>query len=258
MDLKIKDVAELLNVSETTIRRWLTDGKIPAYKLNGQYRFSKIEIENWVISQKMNKKEEEIPQPFSSNYQKQYLNLKDSETKRIISNQIGTQAFSLYRAIFKGGVVHDVEGTTKREVIQESVKMIANSLSMDGEVLTELLMDREGLMPTSLNHGVAVPHTRDFLIQKPFDVVTVVYPKIPLEFDALDGKKVHTLFFLFACEDKRHLHLLAKLAHLTRSAEALEFLQTKPSKTDLLAYIKEWEVKIRPITMEEKVYTDHD
>ena len=30
MDLKIKDVAELLNVSETTVRRWLKDGKIPA------------------------------------------------------------------------------------------------------------------------------------------------------------------------------------------------------------------------------------
>ena len=101
----------------------------------------------------------------------QYLNLKDSETKRIIGNQIGTQAFSLYRAIFKGGVVHNVEGTTKRDVIKESVNIIANNLSLDAEVLSELLMDRENLMPTSLNHGVAVPHTRDFLIQKPFDSV---------------------------------------------------------------------------------------
>ena len=48
MDLKIKDVAELLNISETTVRRWLVDGKIPAYRLNHQYRFSRIEIENWM------------------------------------------------------------------------------------------------------------------------------------------------------------------------------------------------------------------
>lgn len=252
MDLKIKDVAELLSVSETTIRRWLSDGKMPAYKLNGQYRFSKIEIENWVISQKMNKKEEDIDQPFASAYQKQYLNLKDSETKRIIGNQIGTQAFSLYRAIFKGGVVHNVEGATKRDVIKESVNIIANNLNLDADILSELLMDRENLMPTSLNHGVAVPHTRDFLIQKPFDSVTVVYPKNLIEYGALDGKKVHTLFFLFASDDKMHLHLLAKLAHLTRTAGALEFLQSKPSKPDLLAYIKEWEVKVRA-PLEEKV-----
>ncbi len=40
MDLKQKDVAELLNVSESTIKRWVADGKIPYYRLNNQYRFS--------------------------------------------------------------------------------------------------------------------------------------------------------------------------------------------------------------------------
>jgi len=242
MDLKIKDVAELLNVSETTIRRWLLDGKIPAYKLNGQYRFSRIEIENWVIAQKMNKENEKTP---SAPDKKKYLNLSDNETKRIIGNQIGFQAFSLFRALYKGGVIHNVEGTTKKEVIEESVKIIAQNLSLDADILTEMLMDRERLMPTTLNHGIAVPHTRDFLLQKSFDVVTVVYPKNPIEYGALDGKKVHTLFFLFACDDKRHLHLLAKLAHLTRLEEALKFLSDKPNKAELLAYIKEWEVKVR-------------
>ena len=53
MDLKIKEVAELLNVSETTIRRWLADGKIPAYKINHQYRFNRAEIEHWVLGQKL-------------------------------------------------------------------------------------------------------------------------------------------------------------------------------------------------------------
>ena len=50
MDLKLKDVTELLNVSETTIKRWISDGKIPYYRLNNQYRFSRSEIENWVLS----------------------------------------------------------------------------------------------------------------------------------------------------------------------------------------------------------------
>src|SRR5579872_484768 len=64
MDLKIKDVAELLNVSETTIRRWLIDGKIPAYRLNHQYRFSRIEIENWMMSCKLQQSQEGFS-PFS-------------------------------------------------------------------------------------------------------------------------------------------------------------------------------------------------
>ena len=39
MDLKIKDVAELLNVSESTIRRWISEGKIPTYRMNQHYYF---------------------------------------------------------------------------------------------------------------------------------------------------------------------------------------------------------------------------
>ena len=52
MDLKLRDVADLLTVSEATIRRWIADGKIPYYKLHNQYRFSRSEIENWVLSSK--------------------------------------------------------------------------------------------------------------------------------------------------------------------------------------------------------------
>ena len=59
MDLKIKDVAELLGVSETTIRRWLAEGIIPAYRLNHQFRFSREEIQNWVMSCRMNRTNEE-------------------------------------------------------------------------------------------------------------------------------------------------------------------------------------------------------
>ena len=239
MDLKIKDVAELLNVSETTIRRWLSAGKIPAYRLNHQYRFSTMEIEEWVMSRKMNRNEEK------DLFVQEMVNLQSDKAKKILKNQIGTQAYSLFRAVNKGGVIQNVSGNTKEKVIRESIKIIAQNLGLDADIVTELLLDRENLMPTGLNHGIAVPHTRDFLIPKPFDVVCVVYPERPIEYGSLDGKKVHTLFFLFACGDKRHLHLLAKLAHLTREEESLSFLTGRPEKKQLLDYIKNWEGKIR-------------
>ncbi len=40
MRLNIRDLSELLNVSEKTIRRWIKQGSIPAYRINGQYRFN--------------------------------------------------------------------------------------------------------------------------------------------------------------------------------------------------------------------------
>ena len=243
MDLKIKDVAELLNVSETTIRRWLTDGKIPAYRINHQFRFSHTEIENWVMSCKMHGVKEGYEE---SSDQGQLMDLNDEKTKAIIGNQMGTQAYSLYRAIYRGEVVKNIEGNSKEQVIRESIKVIAKNLHLDAEVLANLFMDRENLMPTGLNHGIAVPHTRDFLLPRAFDVVTIVYPTKPIAYGSLDGLDVHSLFFLFACEDKRHLHLLAKLAHLTRSESAIAFFQSRPDKAAILEYVKKWETQVLP------------
>ncbi len=243
MDLKIKDVADLLNVSEKTIRRWLADGKIPAYRLNSQYRFSRIEIENWVMSCKLSKN-----QPGFLTLAKQELevdeealNPEEAETKS------GVQQFSLYRAVNKGGVFTDIAGTTKEEIIANTMKQVANLLGRDPEMLTELLLDRERLMPTGLNHGIAVPHSREFVFEGSYDVVVVVSPKQPIPYGALDGEPVHTLFFIFASGDKKHLHLLAKIAHLSGNEKAQEFLRSRPEKQQFLEYLRDWEAGLEPI-----------
>jgi len=220
MDLKVKDVAELLQVSEATIHRWLDEGKIPAYRLKAQVRFSRTEIEAWMLQQRL------------------------EEEERSSEGALGTNQFSLYRAIHKGGVLSDVAGSTKEEVIRNSMNQVASKFNLDAEVLTDLLLDREQLMPTALGHGVAVPHTRDFLLGSPFDLVVVVYPKKPLEYGSLDGLPVHTLLFLFACKDTRHLHLLAKIAHLCNEPEKVELLKSKPESAQLLPLIKKWESQL--------------
>lgn len=238
MDLKIKDVAELLNVSETTIRRWLADGKIPAYRINHQFRFNRLEIEDWVMGQKLGPTTPVSPTyTFSDSDEEQASTAKKSGG--------GSKQFSLYRAIHKGGVLHDIPGKTKEEVIRAAMKTIAAEIHLDHEVISELLLDREKLQPTALNKGIAIPHTRDFLLNSHFDMVTVVFPKEPIEYGAMDGKPVHTLFFLFASDDRRHLHLLAKVAHLSSQPDTLEMLKRKPSKEELLEYIRNWESTIQ-------------
>ncbi|MBN1914966.1 MAG: PTS sugar transporter subunit IIA [Parachlamydiales bacterium] len=233
MDLTCKDVAELLNLPTEDIERLAKEGSLPAYLLGGHYRFSRVEVENWMIT---NKEE--------SKGKIKKVAVPSDKAEKIISSQIGHYTFSLLRAIRKGGVINGIEGKTKEDVMKNAVYVIAKRLGLDADVLFDFLWDREQLMPTSLNHGIGVPHTRDFLLPKNYDIVTVVYPKEPIEYGALDGAPVHTLFFLFACEDKRHLHLLAKLAHLTREESVIAFLQSKPEENALLEFIKNWEGKI--------------
>lgn len=235
MDLKIKDVADLLNVSETTIRRWLADGRIPAYRINHQYRFSRVEIEDWVLSHKLGSGINQST-PRSASSKTPFI---EKENAHAVSK--GNKQFSLYRAIHKGGVQHHVSGTSKEEIIGTAMKHLSTDLNLDAEVISNLLLEREALQSTGLNNGIAIPHTREFLLNDHFDLVTVVFPENPIPYGALDGLPVHTLFFLFASDDKRHLHLLAKIAHLCSQPETRQFLQTRPSKEKLLEYVKGWE-----------------
>ena len=237
MDLKIKDVAELLSVSETTIRRWLTTGKIPAYKLNHRYRFSRIEIENWMLSCKVHSQDSKR----ALGTEEQIYPIADEEGTQ---GSMGMQHFSLFRALHRGEVLFEGEGRSKEEVIRKTMQLLAPNMGLDPDVISELLIDRENLMSTAVNQGIAVPHARDFLLPSPLDSISVLFLKSPMDYGALDGRPVHTLFFLFSSSDKRHLHLLSKIAHLSSQKDALEFLLTRPTKESLLSYIKRWETAI--------------
>jgi PTS system nitrogen regulatory IIA component len=229
MDLQINEVSELLNVSESKIKKWIQEGKIPSYKLGLDYRFNRAEIEDWVMKNGSLSKQEN-----SETCQEEALDNEEHQS-------LGMQQFSLFRALNKGGVYLDCDKETKEDIIRWTTEKLAQKFDWDPEVIAELLIDREELMPTALNNGVGVPHTRDFLIGTHFDAIAVVFTKKPIEYGALDGKPVNTLFFLFACEDKRHLNLLAKLAHLASQDRALELFAKRPSQSELLNFVKDWE-----------------
>lgn len=55
--LTIEEVAELLKVKKSTLYSWVSEGRIPSFKLHGLVRFDKEEIEGWVQKSRMMKKE---------------------------------------------------------------------------------------------------------------------------------------------------------------------------------------------------------
>lgn len=228
MDLELKDVAELLNVAEPTILEWLASGAIPAYRWNDHYRFNRSEIEDWLIQRSSHENFERVNNS---------LDTRDE----CVATKAGSLQFGLYRALYRGEVLDKVPGETKEAIIRYTMQRMADRFHFDADVLAELFLDRERMMPTGLGFGIGVPHTRDFLLDTHYDIIVTVFPKQPLDYGALDGVPVHTLFFLFACDDRSHLNLLSKVAHLSADEQTRNFFQTKPSKELLLERIKGWE-----------------
>ncbi len=216
MDLTVQELSDLLRVSETTLHTWIQEGNMPAYRWNDGYRFSRMEIEGWLLRQ---------PQ--------------------ILATELGVSSgdlrFSLFKALYHGEVIPSLPVSTKEELITRTIEMVAQRFSLDAEGLVDLFLDRERLMSTGLGHGIAVPHTRDFFIQTPFDRVILVYPEQPLPFDAIDQQPVQLCFFLLAINDRHHLNLLSKIAHLAGDPIRREQLLQLRDRGVLLDSIRHWE-----------------
>ena len=56
--LTISEVAELLKVSDRTVRNWIEKGTIKAYRFGLVYRIKKSDFENFVTSSQVNNEEE--------------------------------------------------------------------------------------------------------------------------------------------------------------------------------------------------------
>jgi len=54
MQITVREVAELLNISEKTVYRWIDERKLPGYRLNGQYRFHRAELLEWATANRIN------------------------------------------------------------------------------------------------------------------------------------------------------------------------------------------------------------
>jgi mannitol/fructose-specific phosphotransferase system IIA component (Ntr-type) len=110
--------------------------------------------------------------------------------------------------------------TEKNAVLRELADALVRSQRIrEGEILFQMLEQREKLGSTGIGRGVAVPHGRSLAMTR----LAVVFGRSEagVEFDALDGKPVH-LFFLTVAppQDRSNLYLpvLGKIVETVKSA----------------------------------------
>ena len=55
--VNLEDVAEHLSLSQDTVRTWIKEGKLPAYKAGKRYKFKISEVDEWVRTDRIKDKE---------------------------------------------------------------------------------------------------------------------------------------------------------------------------------------------------------
>lgn len=214
MKLLVKDAARLLDVSEKTIYRWIKQGSIPAYRLNEQYRFNRAELLEWATARRI---------PISPE----------------IFREEESEAASLpdfTEALRAGGVHYRIGGSDKASVLHAVVETMRLPAEVDREFLFEVLLAREALGSTAIGDGIAIPHVRNPVIlhlERP--LVTLCFLERPVDFGALDGRPVDTLFTLISPTVRAHLHLLSRLSFALRDRGFKEAVLGQAAREEILA-----------------------
>ncbi len=217
MKLTVRDVSEMLNVSEKTVYRWLTDGKLPAYRMSGQYRFNRAEILGWATANKLNV-------PVGA--------LQETE-------HADRPLPTLPDALQAGGIFYRMGGGDRESALRSVVEIVRLPDEVDREFLLQVLLAREELTSTAIGDGIAIPHARNPVVlhvDKP--LISLCFLEKPIDFGALDGKPVHALFTVVSPTARAHLHLLSRLLFALRDAEFRSLVLAQGGRDELLQAVR--------------------
>jgi PTS system nitrogen regulatory IIA component len=212
MQIDVKEAARLLGVSEKTIYRWVKKGDLPSSRINDIYRFNRAEILEWATARRV------------------------GVAPDLFGTTDGGPLPGLEDAIRAGGIHYRVSGGSRNEALAAIVDLMKLPQEVDREHLFEVLVARESLGSTGLGGGIAIPHVRNpIVLHIPRPTITVCFLETAVDFGAIDGKPVHTLFALVSPTVRAHLHLLSRLTYGLRLPSFRDPVERQAARDALLA-----------------------
>src|SRR5689334_10373699 len=136
----------------------------------------------------------------------------------------------------------DLAADEKPLVIRELVESLAASGAIaEPEVqgIVAAIMKREELGSTGIGRGVAVPHTKHASVERLVGTVGVSVEGV--DFNSLDGDKVHLFFLLVSPPDRPgdHLRALENISRQLRDDTFCRFLKQARTTDDVKHLLEE-------------------
>lgn len=210
--LTVREAAGLLGTSEKSVYRWIKEDALPAYRVDDQYRINRAELLEWATAHRIPVSPEIFAEP-------------DDESE---------PTPTLEEALRAGGIHYRVRGRDKASVLRHVVEALKLPDDVDREFLYQVLLAREALGSTGVGNGIAIPHVRNpIVLHLSQPTVTLSLLERPIDFGALDGQPVGTLFTLISPTVRAHLHLLSRLAFTLRDPKFLAALRAQAAEDEI-------------------------
>jgi PTS system nitrogen regulatory IIA component len=191
MQLTVREVGEMFQVSEGTVTRWVRQQGLPAQRVAGLFRFNRVEVLDWAVENRIHMEISPVEQPVDT-----------------------PPCVSLAEALEAGGVHYKVAGKDREAVLRAVVACLSLPEDFDRQLLLRLFLAREALGSTAVGDGIAIPHVRHpIVLHVPRPLVTLCFLKRPVAYQAPDGKPVRVLFSVISPTVAAHIQILARLSH---------------------------------------------
>ncbi|MFI5207768.1 MAG: PTS sugar transporter subunit IIA [Gemmatimonadales bacterium] len=217
MQITVRDAAQHLGVSESTLRDWIKDRGLPAHRVNERLLLNAIEVWEWAVKNGV------------------------TASRKLLDEARGSREAEapLPDLLRAGGIHHDVPGDDRPAVLREIVARLPLPPDAERESLLAVLEAREAMGSTGVGDGIAIPHVRNPIllhVDQPF--VTLCLLRSPVDFNAVDGQPVHALFTVVCSSVPMHLKVLAQLGFVLRDPQLRELLRRRAGAEEILQRIQ--------------------
>jgi PTS system nitrogen regulatory IIA component len=217
MDLTLRQVAAIFDVPEGRIHRWIHDDGLPSRQVNGNQYFNRTELLEWATVRRVSF---------------------DPDLFRGPEGGPSTGEL-LVDALSIGGIITDLTGTDKSEILKTVVDRMRLPDGVDRSVFLQLLLAREAEGSTAVGGGIAIPHPRyPVVLPVGRPSLWLCFLEQPIQFGAQDQQPVDTLFVLVSPTIRAHLRMLARIACALRDESFVAVLKRRGTADLILEEVR--------------------
>jgi PTS system nitrogen regulatory IIA component len=128
-------------------------------------------------------------------------------------------------------------GGSKRALLQQLANLASQRCGAEPAAILATLNEREKLGSTGLGQGVAIPHGKIEGLERIYGLFARIAE--PVDYKAIDGRKVDLVFLLLSPPNAgaEHLRALAAISRVIREGSTLEKMRGARSRDALAAVL---------------------
>ena len=218
----LEELARQLGRDRREIEKLVQRGRVPGRKIAGEWQFHPTEITHWL--------EQEM---------REYTDRELAILEQTHRSAEFTDPHPIAALLTPETVLVPLEARTKRSVLESLVEVAGRTWHVwQPAVLLSAVQDRESVLSTAFENGVAIPHPRNPLPEALGQSV-IAYGRLLCGIPFGAPRHVMTdLFFLVACRDSRtHLHVLARLGRLLQTPGFVDDLRAIDNSSEAYDFL---------------------